>query len=97
MNKLPWDWRKAYNEADKWFNKDIGMTVEERSEIAADLARLKPELFPSSRSFPTHCPFTAVSLKESLLAFAVPVTTPAVSSSCGLYDYVVRLRAFSRA
>jgi len=73
--------RKAYNEADKWFNKDIGMTVEERSEIAADLARLKPELFPTSRSRPTHCPFTAVSLKESLLAFGVPLTTPAVSSS----------------
>jgi len=71
--------RKAYNEADKWFNKDIGMTVEERSEIAADLARLKPELFPSSRSCPTVVPRVCS------------------RASFGPYDYVVRLRAFSRA
>jgi CheY-like chemotaxis protein len=73
--------RKAYDEADKWFNKDIGMTVEDQSEIAADLGRLKAELFPSTLSCPTDCPFTAVSLKESLLAFGVPLTTPAVSYS----------------
>jgi CheY-like chemotaxis protein len=59
--------RKAYDQANKWMNKGVGMTVEDRREIAADLARLKPALY-----HPNDCPFTAVPLEECLMAFGVP-------------------------
>src|SRR5690242_7704392 len=59
--------RKAYDEAKKWVNKDVGMTVEDRREITADLARLKPALY-----YLNDCPFTTVPVEQSLMAFGVP-------------------------
>jgi CheY-like chemotaxis protein len=37
--------RKAYDEADKWVNRETGMTPEDQRDIAAQLAQLKPKLY----------------------------------------------------
>jgi CheY-like chemotaxis protein len=71
--------RNAYDEAEKWVKKDAGMTVEDRSEIAADLARLKPALYQ-----PNDCPFNAVPLEKSLMAFGVPLSGSEAAGCSGV-------------